>query len=307
MSVLSVRNLTKKYSESFTAVNNISFSIEKGEALGILGSNGAGKTTTIHMLLSTLTPTSGTINYFGKDFFTHRSEILQHVGFGTTYARLPGRLTVAQNLDIYGRLYGLTQKERLEKIQELLELLDMWHLRDRSASALSAGEMTRAILAKAFIADPTIVLLDEPTASLDIDVAQTIRNFICKKRDAGVSFLLASHNMDEMTHVCDRIIVMQKGKIIDDSTPKKLSQKITHAFLELVMDTTNLKKSIVFAEEKNIPFTTNDISITFKIDEHTVAKTLQGLSQSSIDYMGISIKKPSLQDYFLSIANKGKQ
>lgn len=309
MPLLKVCNLTKKYNDQMTAVNKISFTLEKGETLGILGTNGAGKTTTIHMLLGLLTPTSGSISYFGKNFFNNRSESLQKVGFGTTYARLPGRLTVTTNLDIYGRLYGLSQTQRTKKIHELLERLNIWELRDRACGELSAGEATRIVLAKAFIADPKIVLLDEPTASLDVDVAQDIRNFICAQRDAGVSFLFTSHNMHEMTHVCDRIIVMQKGKIIEDSTPEKLSRTISCSYLQLIVGKDHLQKSIAYAEEKKIPYQAYKISITFEIDEQKVTEILMDIAQRGITYTEISIKKPSLEDYFLSLSRteqKGK-
>lgn len=306
MPLLDVRNLTKKYNDTCIAVNNISFSLERGETLGILGSNGAGKTTTIHMLLDLLTPTSGTISYFGKNFHTHRSESLQKIGFGTTYARLPGRMTVYENLDIYGRLYGLSAHQRAKKIDELLSMLDALHLQDRQSGELSAGETTRIILAKAFLADPEIVLLDEPTASLDIDIAQAIREFICHQRDQGVSFLLTSHNMHEMTQVCDRVIVMQKGTILADSTPQQLSQNVSRAFLQLMLDDEQLEASIRYATQHKIPYETLGPTITFEIDEHAVAKILIDLAHHGITYTQISIKKPTLEDYFLSITQKGK-
>lgn len=301
MALLTVRNLTKKYRESYTAVNRVSFDLKPGETLGILGANGAGKTTTIHMLLGLLTPTSGTINYFGKDFFKYRSEILENVGFGTTYAKLPARLTVYNNLDIYGRLYGLNKKERTQQIEYLLNQLKIWYLRDRYAGGLSAGETTRVVLAKAFLGNPKIVLLDEPTASLDVDIAQEIRHFIRKKRSEGTSFLITSHNMDEMTHVCDRIIVMQQGKIIDDNTPEKLSNKVSRSHLELMVGS-DIKKAEQFAHSNNLTAQIQDQCITFEIDEHDVAKTLMLLAKNNITYSQISISKPSLEDYFLSLS-----
>jgi len=307
MQLLNVRNLTKQYSENCIAVNNISFSLERGEVLGILGSNGAGKTTTIHMLLDLLTPTSGTITYFGKNFHKNRSESLQKIGFATTYARLPGHMTVYENLDIYGRLYGLNAHQRKTKITELLTMLEVIDLQNRQAGELSAGETTRVILAKAFLADPEIVLLDEPTASLDIDIAQAIREFICHQRDKGVSFLLTSHNMHEMTQVCDRIIVMQNGTILADSTPQQLAGNVSHAFLQLVLDDQQLEASIAYAERTNTNYQTLGPTITFEIDEHAVAQTLINLAQNGITYTQISIKKPTLEDYFLSITQKGKR
>jgi ABC-2 type transport system ATP-binding protein len=285
MTLLNVRNLTKRYSDDCVAVNDVSFKLERGEILGILGPNGAGKTTTIHMLLGLLTPTSGSIHFFNKDFATHRSEILQKVGFGTTYARLPGSMSVYENLDIY-------------------EMLGIWQLRNRESGELSAGEATRVILAKAFLADPEIVLLDEPTASLDIDIAQSIREFICHQCDKGVSFLFTSHNMHEMTQVCDRIIVMKQGAIVADNTPEELSKNVSRSFLQLMVGE-HLPASIAYAEHKNIKHEILGHTITFEIDEHTVAQTLIDLAHLGISYSQISIKRPTLEDYFLSITQKG--
>src|SRR5579872_646757 len=213
MAVLRVEGLTKLFPEkrslwgkvkqpACAAVTNVSFTINEGETLGVLGRNGSGKTTIIHMLLSTLKPTSGSIAYFGKELNAHRSELLQHVGFASTYVKMPPRLSIRDNLDIYGRLYGLPYGKRLEKIERYLKFFGMWDLRDREVGVLSAGEATRVMLAKAFLADPKIVLLDEPTASLDPDVAYDIRQFILQRQqELGVSFLITSHNMYEVTQV----------------------------------------------------------------------------------------------------------
>lgn len=303
MPLLNVRNLTKKYNDTCTAVDNISFSLARGESLGILGPNGAGKTTTIHMLLGLLTPTSGSIAYFGKEFAKHRSEILQKVGFGTTYARLPGSMSVQENLDIYGRLYGLSAPQRAAKIQELLELLGVWHLRESESGELSAGETTRVILAKAFLAEPEIVLLDEPTASLDVDIAQSIREFICHQCERGVSFLFTSHNMHEMTQVCDRIIVMQNGAIIADNTPEQLSENVSRSFLQLMVGE-HLQASVDYAQRSGTAYEILGNTITFEIDEYAIAQTLINLAQLGISYTQISIRKPTLEDYFLSITQK---
>ena len=146
----------------YTAVDNISFQVAEGEILGFLGPNGAGKTTTIQMLLGVMTPTSGAIYYFGKDFARHRSEILQKVTFASAYARLPGRLTIEENLDVYGRLYGIGYNDRKERIKRLLTLFGLWHKRNDFTGPLSAGQMTRVMLAKAFLPNPRMILLDEP-------------------------------------------------------------------------------------------------------------------------------------------------
>jgi ABC-type multidrug transport system ATPase subunit len=171
--VLVVTELTKVYrgKPPVTAVDRLSFSLGRGEILGLLGPNGAGKTTTIQMLLSALEPTSGRIAYFGESLKSARALILGQVGFASAYSRLPARLTVAENLDVFGRLYGLPAGQRKARIQELLSKFGVWDLRKRTTERLSSGQVTRVMLAKAFLARPRVVLLDEPTASLDPDIA----------------------------------------------------------------------------------------------------------------------------------------
>lgn len=306
MSVLQVRNLTKRFKSGSVAVNNISFDLGKGETLGILGSNGAGKTTTISMLLGLLTPSEGSIVYFGKDFWKNHSEIMQRIGFGTAYAQLPGTLSVETNLDIYGRLFGLTKEERQTRIKELLQQLEMWHFRHRLAGGLSAGEMTRIILAKAFLGKPSIVLLDEPTASLDVDIARTIRLFVKEQQKQGVSFIITSHNMQEMTELCDRIIVMHQGTITASSTPEGLAKTVHSAKLMLMVGDF-LPKCIEFAIARKLPYIVERTSIEIEIDEHDVAKTLIELTQEGITYTQISIKKPNLEDYFLSLQERRRK
>lgn len=308
MHILEVKNLTKifyrkswfKKTESFTAVDNISFQVKKGEVLGFLGPNGAGKTTTIQMLLSTLVPTYGIINYFDKDFFKYRSEILKKVGFASTYVKLPSKLTIKENLDIYGRLYGLSKSERSFKITENLKFFDLWHLRDRETGVLSAGETARVMLCKAFLAEPKIVLLDEPTAALDPDIAQEVRNFIIKqKNEKDVSFLLTSHNMAEVTQVCDRVLVLKNGKIIANNTPEELASSIAFTNIELMSN--DLKPIIEFLNIKNIKFKLKEHSINIEIEEKYISDLLIDMVQRNIKFNQISIAKPTLEDYFLQV------
>lgn len=223
--VLRVKNLTKKFG-GFTAVDKISFELKKGEILGLLGPNGAGKTTTIQMLLGTLTPTSGEIVYFGKDFFKYRSEILQEVNYASAYSHLPWRLTVEENLQVYARMYGV--KDRRRRIDRLLTEFDVSELGRKTMDGLSAGQKTRVTLCKAFINYPKLILLDEPTASLDPDIAARVRQFLLRQqREYGVSMLFTSHNMAEVTEVCDRVIFLKQGKIIAEDTPEKLAGDAT--------------------------------------------------------------------------------
>ena len=314
MNPLHVRNLTKTFpaqrtfwgavkNPPFTAVNNISFEVKEGEILGLLGPNGAGKTTTIQMLLSTLKPTSGDITYFGKNFFTNRSEILTQIGFASAYVGLPKRLTVRENLEVYGRLYGLNRQQRQERIKKYLEEFGVDHLANRETGALSAGETTRVMLAKAFLSYPKIVLLDEPTAALDPDIAQDIRQFILKRREKdGVSFLFTSHNMGEVTEVCDRVLVLQQGQIIADNTPEALAAKVSMAHLELLVN--DLEKAIACVTERGLPHEVHGHLIEIEVDEHAIAQILQELTRAGVTYTQISIRKPQLEDYFVMIAKQ---
>ena len=224
--VLVVTELTKTYGgrKPVTAVDRLSFALGRGEILGLLGPNGAGKTTTIQMLMSTLTPTSGRIAYFGRSLETDREAILERVGFASAYSKLPLHLKIDENLDVFGRLYGLPAADRKARARALLERFGVWDLRKRTMAGLSAGQTTRVMLAKAFLARPRIVLLDEPTASLDPDIAHEVREFVCEARDHdGVSILYTSHNMDEVAQICDRVLFLDKGKIAAVGRPDELA------------------------------------------------------------------------------------
>jgi ABC-2 type transport system ATP-binding protein len=295
----------QKPSEPFIAVNKISFALHSGEILGLLGPNGAGKTTTIHMLLGVMQPTSGTITYFGKDFAQHRSEILTQVSFASTYVRLPGRLTVYENLKFYSKIYVIPYHEQEKRIEHLLKLFDLWKIKDRKAGALSAGEMTRAILAKAFLPNPKIVLLDEPTASLDPDIAHEVRNFVLQQRkERSVSILFTSHNMDEVAQICDRVLVLKNGNIIAQDAPTNLAASVSQARLNFISEQIDRLKA--YADEKGFPAETEGRAITIEVDEHAIAQTLSELAQRNITYSQISIEKPTLEDYFLTIAARKK-
>ena len=223
--VLEVKNLTKKFG-NFTAVDNISFEIKDGEILGLLGQNGAGKTTTIQMLLNLMEPTAGEISYFGKNFKNHREEILKQVNFSSTYISLPSFFTVDENLDVFARLYQIPDKKK--RIDKLLQEFEIDHLRKRQYFMLSAGERTRLLLTKAFLNYPKVILLDEPTSSLDPDIAVKIRKFLIKERDEyNVSVLLTSHNMAEIEEMCDRVMVIKSGNMIASGTPADLTKTIS--------------------------------------------------------------------------------
>lgn len=305
---ITVTGLTKTFpsetkgGKSFTAVDNISFSLHTGEILGLLGPNGAGKSTTISMLLGVLSPTSGSIRYGTKDFFTHRSQILTSVTFASTYIRMPWRLTVMENLIVYGLMYGLKRLELMERAKKFLEFFDVWNQRDKTMNFLSAGQITRVMLAKAFIPYPKVVLLDEPTASLDPDIAHQVRQFVLKQqREYQTSIIYTSHNMDEVSEVCERVVFLRHGQIVAMDTPDNLaaSVSITHMSLQ-VKD--GLKRIERFAQEKGLTTKIEGRDIEIALDEHMIADFLHQLAQEKISYTQISITKPTLEDYFLSQA-----
>ena len=234
--ILSVSNLTKKFSSragDFTAVDNISFEINEGEVLGFLGPNGAGKTTTINMLLGLIKPTSGKIEIFSQDLENHRQEIMQKVSFASAYSALQGRLTIYENLFVHSLLYGLSEKRA--KILGVLEDTDISELKDQMFGSLSSGQKTRVILAKALLPRPRLLLLDEPTASLDPDIAEKVQDLILRiVQKHKVSVLYTSHNMVEVHKMCNRIIFLLKGKIIKQSNPADLVKKMEKKDLDEV-------------------------------------------------------------------------
>lgn len=310
--VLVVDQLTKifpakqKDQSPFVAVDHISFSLGSGEILGLLGPNGAGKTTTIQMLLSTLTPTSGSIRYFGKDFFTDRSAILQDVGFASTYVSLPAHLTVSENLMVHGRLYKLSGGKLQARIEKFLKAFGVWDLRSKESGGLSAGQKTRVMLAKAFISHPKIVLLDEPTAALDPDIAHEVRRFILnQQREEQVSVLFTSHNMDEVTTVCDRVLVLKNGTFIANNTPDALAASVSTTRVHLVVGD-GLKRTVSYALAHNLIHSIQDRAIAIEVDENNIAQLLTGLAHVGVSYSQIWIEKPSLEDYFLSISAQRK-
>ncbi len=221
--LVEIRNLVKKFKDTI-AVNGITFSIEEGTITGFLGPNGAGKTTTIQMILDLVTPTAGQIFIFGMDMKHHREEILQNVNFSSAYITMPGNLTVFENLSTFARLYGV--QNRKERIGELADFFNIKELLKKMTGTLSTGQLTRVNLAKALLNKPKLLLLDEPTASLDPDIADRTRKLMREiQKTHNVTILYTSHNMEEVEEMCDRVIFIQKGNIIDDGSPADLIKK----------------------------------------------------------------------------------
>ena len=234
---IEVINLSKSY-KTKKAVNNINFKINENEIVGLLGPNGCGKTTTIGMILGLLKPTSGQVLINGKNIENNKISILHKMNFISPYIELPKKLTVNQNLIVYGKLYNIQNLN--ERINFLSEKLRLGDLLDKITGELSSGQKNRVSLAKALINDPTVLLLDEPTAALDPETADYIRTFLEKyKEEKKISVLLASHNMDEVKRLCNSVMMMKDGTIVDSGTPedliKKYGQKnLEEVFLEIV-------------------------------------------------------------------------
>ena len=229
---IEVINLSKSY-KTKKAVNNISFKIDENEIVGLLGPNGCGKTTTIGMILGLLKPTSGQVLINGKNIENNKISILHKINFISPYIELPKKLTVKQNLIVYGKLYNI--KNLNERINFLSEKLRLGDLLDKITGELSSGQKNRVSLAKALINDPTVLLLDEPTAALDPETADFIRTFLEKLREEKkISVLLASHNMDEVKRLCNSVMMMKDGNIVDGGTPDDLIEKYGQKNLEEV-------------------------------------------------------------------------
>ncbi len=232
MHAIQVQDLTKCYGD-VTAVDNIAFSVESGGTLGLLGGNGAGKTTTIAMLLGLLIPTAGSIRILGHDMARDRFAALARMNFSSPYIALPSRLSVAENLRVYGHLYGVRGLEA--RIRELAAQLDLTGLLDRPSGNLSAGQKTRVALAKSLINRPDVLLLDEPTASLDPDTGDMVRGWLERyRRDSGCTLLLASHNMAEVERLCDSVLMLKQGRIVDSGSPPELLDRYGRDDLEQV-------------------------------------------------------------------------
>lgn len=230
--ILEVSHLAKSFGD-FKAVKDVSFTVQPGEVVGLLGVNGAGKTTVMSMLLGLITPDSGSIRVFGKDFAKHRLETLRRTNFCTTYAALPSNLKVKHNLRIFARLYGVPKPN--QKVDELLELLEITRLSESITGRLSAGESTRVNLAKALLNDPDLLMLDEPTASLDPDIADKVRKLVRRiQKERSPAILYTSHNMRDIEEVCDRVLFLHKGEILTEGTPDQIVAHFQEEDLENV-------------------------------------------------------------------------
>ena len=301
MPILEVNNLIKTFKKT-PIIKGISFYVAEGEILGILGPNGAGKTTTLQMLLGILTPTSGSIKVFGQDITTHKSEILESVNFSSTYVDMPWRLSVKENLTWSSYLYQIAdRKKRLKQVMELFRLEKIWNM---PVASLSAGQKTRVNLARSMVNFPRLLLLDEPTASLDPEVASYMREFFANQRATyNKSIILTSHNMSEVEELCDRVLILKDGMVFDIDTPANLAKKIEDCYLSLRITKNNSKLDELLRRRKLTSSTHDGIS-RIELKEKMLPLFLYELTKLNIQYSEISIDKPDLEDYFMKVAKE---
>lgn len=298
--VLEVRDLAKNYG-TFRAVDGISFSVLRGKVVGFLGPNGAGKTTTIQMLLGITQVSSGNITYFGKNFFTHRQACLQRINFTSAFNTLMGRISVMENLLIYAGLYEVQHPKK--KIKELAEYFEIDNLMNELYHNISAGQKTRVNMVKALLNDPELILMDEPTASLDPDIADKVLTLIEElKRERNLAILYTSHNMSEITRVCDEVIFLDHGAIVAQDTPVNLTKRISAARMRLVFDTNRkLLEDYLIDQHQMFSFIDKHI-VMIDTEEKLIPKILFGIAKEGVYITDIEIEKPTLEDVFLQIA-----
>lgn len=300
--ILEVKNLTKIFGR-FKAVDSISFEIERGEIVGLLGPNGAGKTTTIQMLLGLTRPDEGEIKIFGKDLEEERSEILGKMNFSSAYISFPHRMSVKENLEVFAKLYGV--KNWRERIDKLLEMLEIRELREKLFFSLSSGQKTRVFLVKALLNKPRLLLLDEPTASLDPDIAEKIKQMLLKiQKEEGMTILYTSHNMAEVEEICERVIFLSHGKIVAQGTPLELKRMIPDYSLNLVFrEPVEVMKKFMFEKNLRAKFPRKGY-VEILLSEEQIPRVLSDLHKEGFELLNIDVNKPDLEDVFLKISRE---
>jgi ABC-2 type transport system ATP-binding protein len=298
--VLDVQDLTKLYG-SLRAVDSVSFSLFKGKILGLLGPNGAGKTTTIQMLVGITLPDAGSIRYFGLDLHRHREACLQRINFASSYNMLQGRITVRENLEVYGRLYQVRGLE--QKMRELAEYFGVTRLMDQRFMTLSTGQKTRVNLVKALLNDPEVVLMDEPTASLDPDIADrtlTLIESLRASRDLAIVY--TSQRMDEVTRICDEVIFLDRGRIVAQDTPSGLTRRMSNAQLRVTFSGPDGQvASALKARFTDVSLPAHNV-VVVNAEQQLIPRAILDIGNSGVEILDIDIKKPTLEDVFLEIA-----
>ena len=282
-------------------MDRVSFSLQKGRIVGLLGPNGAGKTTTIQMLVGITLPDGGAIRYFGQDLHRHREACLQRINFCSSYNMLQNRITVWENLVVYARLYRIARAE--EKIRELGAYFGVTELMRQRFLTLSAGQKTRVNLVKALLNDPEVVLMDEPTASLDPDIADRTLSLIESLRESrNLSIVYTSHQMDEVTRICDEVIFLDHGRIVAQDTPVGLTRRIANARVRVKFEGQHDDVARALRDrfaEVSLP-ARNVVIVT--TEEHLIPQAIFDIGNAGVEIVDIDIRKPTLEDVFLQIA-----
>jgi ABC-2 type transport system ATP-binding protein len=303
--IIEVRDLRKTYSPKKNpvhALRGINFTVKAGEVFGILGANGAGKSTTLNILIGLLSPTGGEVKIFGKNFFLHEEDIKQRMNIATTYADLASNLTVYRNLNVFAVMYGVGNRE--EKIAFLLTQFGIADLRDKRIDQLSAGEKTRVNLCKSLLNDPDILLLDEPTASLDPAVAAQTREFLLGlQQRQGTTVIFTSHNMTEVEQMCDRVALLAKGQIYKIDTPENLQKLVRTQVVTVVTggQPKNLEE-ILKGEGYEPRMHKNYFEVEIANEEYALVKLLDTLKAHNIGVRDVIIEKPNLEQVFIRLA-----
>jgi ABC-2 type transport system ATP-binding protein len=298
MNILEVKNLHKSYGK-FEALKGISFFIEKGEILGLLGPNGAGKTTTIQILLQIITPNEGEMNIFEMDAFKKREDVLQRMNFTSAYVHLFGSLTVWENLKVFAGLYGVKNQN---KITKLLKEFEAYDLRDKKAVTLSSGQLTRIMVVKALLNDPELLLLDEPTSSLDPEIALKMREILKEiHRTRNISMLYTSHNMAEVEDMCSRVIFLSHGEIVANDTPENLTQLVPNHELKVTFDN-EPKELLELLKKDNVKAKISENTLHITTENEEIPNILGKIYAQGQKIKNIDIDEPDLEDVFLKIA-----
>ncbi|PIN73657.1 ABC transporter ATP-binding protein [Candidatus Woesearchaeota archaeon CG10_big_fil_rev_8_21_14_0_10_45_16] len=303
MDTVVVKNLKKTF-PGVTAVNNISFSVKKGEIFGLLGVNGAGKSTTINILTGLLRPDSGKITIFGKDFFKNEEEIKNRFNVATAYYSLSTNLTVRQNLEVYARIYNI--KNRKKKIEELSERFMISHRFKTKVHSLSSGERTRVVLVKALLNDPELLFLDECTVGLDPDVAEIVRDYLRRyNKETGCTIIFTSHYMQEVEEMCDRIAFMYDGKISNPGKAEELLKELETQTVRLHFSR-QINKAQQILRENNISFEKkkNILEFTIQNREKIIYPLLEQFVKKGVAFDDMHLSKPTLEDYFIQRSKK---
>jgi ABC-2 type transport system ATP-binding protein len=292
--VLRAIGLRKRFG-AVTAVDDLNLTVRRGEVVGLLGPNGAGKTTTVNLILGLLTPTDGRIELFGEDLAAARTSVLRRVNFASAYVGLPRDLTVVENLRVFAHLYEVGDARR--KIDEVIDRLDLRALTSRRVQALSAGQRTRVVLAKALLTDPELLLLDEPTASLDPETADRVRSDLAAYAAGGRTVLWTSHNLPEVERHCSRVVFINHGKAVLDGEPRELARQAGRVLVR-VRPRAALPAPLAARFEAE----PGDGWLRAEATDEAEAAELVAASQTAAGLDGLELRHPTLEDLFLILA-----